>query len=244
MRKRYLIGYLIGQRIRSKDREDLRRKGKSLTPQERCQTEPRNWREVIFWFELSARRSLRERESEGACREPRTPPGPAGPACPRIALGSRRGRDQPRRLRERTACGRALRASLGASRRDESLIAVGTQKPTFICPTGRASVRGGRGGMSTASASATDVGRVRPTEKYWTDYEDWKVRPPTRSRRLDTSVRPERTKKPAVSGAAVVLIISRPEVSWKNVLFLFLKDRLTAFRAPHAASHTSVCRHS
>lgn len=65
--------------------------------------------------------------------------------------------------------------------------------------------------MSTASASATDVGRVRPTEKYWTDYEDWKVRPPTRSRRLDTSVRPERTKKPAVSGTAVVL--SRPESS-------------------------------
>ena len=98
--------------------------------------------------------------------------------------------------------------------------------------------------MSTASASATDVGRVRPTEKYWTDYEDWKVRPPTRSRRLDTSVRPERTKKPAVSGAAVVRIISRPEVSWKNVFVLILKDRLTAFRALRAASHTSVCRHS
>ena len=102
--------------------------------------------------------------------------------------------------------------------------------------------------MSTASASATDVGRVRPTEKYWTDYEDWKVRPPTRSRRLDTSVRPEERKSPRCrvrrSSSVVRVVPSRPEVSWKNVFFLFLSDRLTAFRALHAASHTSVCRHS
>lgn len=185
-----------------------------------------------------------KRKSEEHVANPAHRPVPPAPRVPgsrsaRGAVATNRGA----RANARRAA-RALRASLGASRRDESLIAVGTQKPTFICPTGRASVRGGRGGMSTASASATDVGRVRPTEKYWTDYEDWKVRPPTRSRRLDTSVRPERTKKPAVSGAAVVLIISRPEVSWKNVFVLFLKDRLTAFRAPHAASHTSVCRHS
>ena len=45
--------------------------------------------------------------------------------------------------------------------------------------------------MSTASASATEVGRVRPTEKYWKDYEDWKVRPTTRSRRE----RPERSSR-------------------------------------------------
>lgn len=69
---------------------------------------PRNWREVFFfWFELSAvcTEVVREEKKRGACREPRTPPGPGGPACPRIALGSRRGRDQPRRPRERTACG-------------------------------------------------------------------------------------------------------------------------------------------
>ena len=63
--------------------------------------------------------------------------------------------------------------------------------------------------MSTASASATDVGRVRPTEKYWTDYEDWKVRPSTRSRRFDASVRPERmTNQPPASGRG-----GRPESS-------------------------------
>ena len=40
-----------------------------------------------------------------------------------------------------------------------------------------------------------------------------------------------------MSGAAVVLIISRPEVSWKNVFVLFLKDRLTAFAPSRRFAH-------
>ena len=245
MRRRYLIGYLIGQRIQTqRSRRSAKKIADSRGSRDAKPKTEELARSVFFWFELSARRSFAKRKSEGHVANPAHRPVPPVPRVPgsrsaRGAVATNRGA----RANARRAA-RALCASFGASRRDESLVAVGTQKPTFICPTGRASVRGGRGGMSTASASATDVGRVRPTEKYWTDYEDWKVRPPTRSRRLDTSVRPERTKKPAVSGAAVVRIIRRPEVSWKNVFVLFLKDRLTAFRALHAASHTSVCRHS
>lgn len=36
--------------------------------------------------------------------------------------------------------------------------------------------------MTAGNEAAAEVPRPRPTEKYWTDYEDWKVRRPTRAR--------------------------------------------------------------
>ena len=225
MRRRYLIGYLIGQRIQTqRSRRSAKKIADSRGSRDAKPKTEELARSVFFWFELSARRSFAKRKSEGHVANPAHRPVPPVPRVPgsrsaRGAVATNRGA----RANARRAA-RALCASFGASRRDESLVAVGTQKPTFICPTGRASVRGGRGGMSTASASATDVGRVRPTEKYWTDYEDWKVRPPTRSRRLDTSVRPERTKKPVGCGgrpqsSRVVPSRFRGKGFGKNVFF-------------------------
>ena len=217
MRKRYLI-YLIGQRIRSKI-EKICVEKKIADSAGEPNRKPAELARSDFWFELYsfARKS----------REPRT----AVPPALRVpgSRSARGGRDQPAPANARRAA-----PPSGASRRDDPHCRWAHPKPT-ICPTGRASVRGGRGGMSTASASATDVCRVRPTEKYWTDYEDWKVRPPTRSRRLDTSVRPERTKKPAVSGAAVVLIILVPR--FRETFLFYSPDRLTAFRALARFAH-------
>jgi hypothetical protein len=143
-----------------------------------------------------------EPEKRGACREPRTPPGPAGPArvpgsrSARGALATARGaRENARRRAARP------RASLGASRPAHPSLPLG--ETDIFCPTGRASGAEGRGGMSTASASATEVGRVRPTEKYWTDYEDWKVRPTTREERRERRERSSQRKRRLSRGVGV-----------------------------------------
>ena len=244
MRKRYLIGYLIGQRIRSKDREDLRRKGKSLTPQERCQTEPRNWREARFFGSSSLHEARCEEKSAGMSRTPHTARSRRPRVSPDRARLPGRGRDQPRRS-ARTHGVRRARSEPPAARRAATSppLPLGPRnRHLFALPVARAYARAG--GMSLSVRVRDGRVRVRPTEKYWTDYEDWKVRPPIalEAPRHERSSR--ENEKACGVAAAVVLIISRPEVSWKNVFVLFLKDRLTAFRAPHAASHTSVCRHS
>ena len=81
--------------------------------------------------------------------------------------------------------------------------------------------------MSTASASATEVGRVRPTEKYWTDYEDWKVRPTTREERRERRERSSKTKEKAslsvvsACGGRFSLLHARGEVSRVFLFFFF-----------------------
>jgi hypothetical protein len=105
----------------------------------------RNWREVIFWFELSARRSFAKRKSEEHVANPAHRPVPPAPRVPgsrsaRGAVATNRGA----RANARRAA-RALRASLGASRRDESLIAVGTSEENrhlFALPVARAYAEG------------------------------------------------------------------------------------------------------
>ena len=94
----------------------------------------RNWREVIFWFELSARRAFAKRKSEEHVANPAHRPVPPAPRVPgsrsaRGAVATNRGA----RANARRAA-RALRASLGASRRDESLIAVGPQETDIYLP--------------------------------------------------------------------------------------------------------------
>ena len=54
--------------------------------------------------------------------------------------------------------------------------------------------------MTAGDEAAAEVPRPRPTEKYWTDYEDWKVRrPPARAPNPATPRDPlpaARAKKP------------------------------------------------
>ena len=163
------------------------------------------------------------REKRGASREPRTPPGPAGPArvpgsrSARGALATARGaRENARRRASRP------RASLGASRPAHPSLPLG--ETDIFCPTGRASGAEGRGGMSTASASATEVGRVRPTEKYWTDYEDWKVRPTTREERRERRERSSKGKGVSLGGVGVRRsFFSRARRGFACVFFFFLQ---------------------
>ena len=48
-----------------------------------------------------------------------------------------------------------------------------------------------------------ELSRPRPTEKYWEDYEDWKVRPTTREERRERRERSSGKEKASLGGVGV-----------------------------------------